>query len=283
MDKIYSMQKILAAVDFSEASFNAVSYAAYLANAFNSKLIVVHAYTGTDAIDDVPLAEVFDSAEDLETANLDFLKSQMSGLVRKFTVKIDGFVKKGKSVSVIKKMAREEKASLIVMGMKGRGKSNSIFGSTTIDMIGKTEIPIIVVPEKATYQPLQNIVVAIDFKDKQPVSRFKVLNELIKKYDPFLQILNVQKKNSDLTPEMISAKMRSGLIWDKYNHSFNIIESEDVENGINNFLKKNPSDLLAMVAQKHNLLERVFSKSYTKSMTRQTKIPLLVMHPPKES
>lgn len=276
------MQKILAAVDFSEASFNAVSYAAYLANAFNSKLIVVHAYTGTDAIDDVPLAEVFESESDLETANLNFLNSQMNGLVRKYTVKIDGIVKKGKSIPVIKKIAKEEKASLIVMGMKGKGMSSSIFGSTTIDMIGKTDIPIIVVPETASYQPLQNIVVAIDFKDKQPVSRFKLLNELIKKYDPFLQILNVQKKNSDITPEMISGKMRSGLIWDKYNHSFNIIESDDVENGINNYLKKNPADMLAMVAKKHNLLERVFSKSYTRAMTRQTKIPLLVMHPPKE-
>lgn len=276
------MQKILAAVDFSEASFNAVSYAAYLANAFNSKLIVVHAYTGTDAIDDVPLTEVFDSASDLKTANLNYLQAQMNGLVRKYTVKIDGIVKSGKTVPVIKKIAKDEKASLIVMGMKGKGQSSGIFGSTTTDMIGKTAIPIIAVPETASYQPLQNIVVAIDFEDKKPVSRFKVLNELIKKYDPFLQILNVQKKNSNLSPEMISGKMRSGLIWDKYNHSFNIIESEDVEKGINEFLKKNPADLLAMMPRKHNLLERVFSKSHTRSMTRQTKIPLLIMHPPRE-
>jgi len=277
------MQKILAAVDFSEASFNAVSYAAYLANAFNCKLIVVHGYTGTDAIDDEPLVEVFDSVSDLETANLNYLTAQMNGLIRKYTVKIEGIVKKGKPVSVIKKIAASENVSLIIMGMKGRGKSNSIFGSTTIDMIGKTEIPMIVVPEKAKYQPLQNIVVAIDIRDKKPVSRFKLLNELIKKYDPFLQILNVQKKDSDLTADLISGKMRSGLIWDKYNHSFNIVESDDVENGINNFLKKNPADMLAMVAQKHNLLERVFSKSHTRAMTRQTKIPLLVLHPPKET
>lgn len=276
------MQKILAAVDFSEASFNAVNYAAYLANAFNSKLVVVHAYNNTDAIDDLPLTEVFDSADDLETANLNYLKTQMDGLVRKYTVKINGIIKKGKPVSVIKKVVADEKISLIVMGMKGKGQSNSIFGSTTIGMVGKTEIPIIVVPEKATYQPLQNMVVAIDLKDKKPVSRFKVLNELIKKYDPFLHILNVQKKGQELDAEMLSAKMRSGLIWDKYNHSFNIIENDDVESGINKFLKSHPADMLAMVAKKHNLLERVFEKSHTKAMTRQTKIPLLVMHAPKE-
>lgn len=275
------MKNIVAAIDFSDASFNAVSYAAYMANAFNSTLIVVHAYSGTEAIDDLPITDIYERSEDLEVANKKYLQEQMDGVVRKYTVKIKGIIKKGKTVTIIKNAAKEEGASVIVMGMKGRGKSSSIFGSTTIDMIGKTELPMIVVPENATYQPIQNIAVAIDFTDKIPVSKYGVLNDLIKKYDPFLQILNVQKKDSKLSAEMIAGKMRSGLIWDKYNHNFNIIQEEDVQRGINNFLKNNPVDLLAMVAKKHRLFDRVFKKSYTRAMSRQTKIPLLVMHPPK--
>lgn len=275
------MKNIVAAIDFSDASFNAVSYAAYLANAFNSTLIVVHAYTGTEAIDDIPITDIYESASDLDVANKKYLQEQMNALVKKYTVKIKGIILKGKAVSVVKKVSKEEDASVIIMGMKGRGKSNSIFGSTTIGMIGKTELPIIVVPENAEYQPLQNVAIAIDFTDKIPVSKYSVLNELIKKFDPFLQILNVQKKDSELSAEMIAGKMRSGLIWNKYNHNFNIIQEEDIQKGINNFLKNNPADMLAMVAKKHRLLERVFKKSYTRAMSRQTKIPLLVMHPPK--
>lgn len=275
------MKNIVAAIDFSDASFNAVSYAAYLANAFNSTLIVVHAYTGTEAIDDIPITGIYESASDLDVANKKYLQEQMNALVKKYTVKIKGIIRKGKAVSVVKRVAKEEDASVIIMGMKGRGQSNSIFGSTTIGMIGKTQLPIIVVPEKAEYQPLQNVAIAIDFADKVPVSKYSVLNDLIKKFDPFLQILNVQKKDSELSAEMIAGKMRSGLIWNKYNHNFNIIQEEDIEKGINNFLKKNPADMLAMVAKKHRLLERVFKKSYTRAMSRQTKIPLLVMHPPK--
>jgi len=272
------MNNIIAAVDFSEASFNAVSYAAYLCNAFNSKLIVVHAYSGTEAIDDIPLTEIYDSSGDLEEANQKFLKSQMDALVRKFTIKISGVIKKGKPTNVICQVAQEEGASFIVMGMKGKGKSNSVFGSNTTAMIGKTQLPLIVVPENATYQPIENIAVAIDFKDKVPASKYPVLNQLIKKYDPFLQILNVQKKGSNLSPQFVADKIRSGLMWDKYNHSFNIISDDDVQKGINNFLKKTPVDMLAMVAKKHRLLERVFQKSYTRAMSRQTKIPLLIMH-----
>lgn len=272
------MKKILAAVDFSEASFNAVSYAAYLANAFNSKLLVVHGYTGTDAIDDEPLTEVFESATDLEAANLNYLHAQMNGLIRKYTVKIEGIVQKGKPVSVIREVAEQENVSLIVMGMKGKGQSNSIFGSTTVDMIGKTDSPLLVIPENARYQPPQNIVVAVDINDQQPVSRFEVLNDLITKYDPFLEILNVQKRGSDLTPDVVSGKMRTGLMWDKYNHSFNIVESDNVEEGINRFLEKKTADMLAMVAQKQSVLQRIFVRSHTRAMTKQTRIPLLVMH-----
>ncbi len=277
------MKKIIAAIDFSDASFNALSYAAYLANAFNSTLIVVNAYNDTDAIDEIPVTEIFDSGSDLDKANHNFLVAQMEGVVRKFTVKIKGIVKKGKTIPVINKIANDEKASLIVMGMKGRGKSSSIFGSTTTAMIGKTTLPMIIVPEKTTYQPFENIIIAVDFKESTPASKCKVLNEIIKKYDPFLQILNVQKKNSRLTPETIAGKIRSGLMWDKYNHNFNIIENDDVGDGINQFLKKHPAQLVAMVARRHGLVERIFNKSNTRRMTKQANIPLLIMHAPKEA
>lgn len=277
------MKTILVAVDFSEASFNALSYAAYLANAFNSTLVVVHAYTGTEAIDDIPIDEVLKTSEDIEKANLQYLQAQMYGIIRRYTVKIKGIVRKGRPVQVIKKIAKEEQASLIVMGTKGKGKSNSIFGSTTVSMIGKAELPMIVVPEKAKYQPLKNIAVAIDFKDSTPVSDYPILNELIHRYDPFIRILNIQKKGSELSADFVSDKLRSGLIWSKYNHDFHIIENDHVEKGIDSFLKKNPSDLIAMVARKHDLVDRAFGHSHTKSMSKQTQTPLLVLYSSKEN
>lgn len=275
------MQTILAAIDFSEASQNALNYAAYLANAFNSRLIVVHAYTGTEAIDNEPLLDLLELPMTLEDANLKYLQTEMQGLIRKYTVKISGLVKKGRPVSVIRSLSRAEGASVIIMAMKGRGKSNSPFGSTTLAMIGKTEIPVIVIPEKAVYKPIETLVVAIDLRDKRPVSRFKVLNQLIERFKPVLRIINIQKKSGELTASFISGKTRSGLIWNRYDHQFHIIESDNVQRGIHNFLKRYPADMLAMTAGRHHLLEKIFSRSETREMIRQTKIPLLVLHPPK--
>lgn len=274
------MEKILVAIDFSKASQNALSYASYLANAFHGKLVVVHAFADTDAIDDIPIpeVEVYDSNYDLEQANLKYLKKEMKEMVKKFTVPIQTYIRSGRPENIVNKIAMDEKASLIVMGMKGRGESNSIFGSTTISMIGKTKLPILVVPQKAEYRPIENIAVATDVLEKVPVSSYALLNELAEKFDSFLHILNVQKRKSKLTAESVAGKMRTGLMWDKYNHNFTIIQDDDVEEGIHKYLKKQPVELLAMIAQKQNLLERIFGKSYTRSMTKQTEVPLLVLH-----
>jgi nucleotide-binding universal stress UspA family protein len=272
------MKNILVPIDFSDASFNAVSYAAFLANAFDAGLLLVHVYSGTSAIDDRPDTKVYDSYEELEAANEKLLKSEMERITEKFTVKIKTLLQKGNAVSVINEVAEENDSDIIVMGMKGKGESNSIFGSTTTSMINKTSIPLLVIPKNASYQTINSITLASDFNDEKLLSHFSILEKLMTKFDPFIQVLNVQKKDSNLTAEMIAGKMSTGLLWDKYNHSFNVIEEDNIEEGINKFLGKRPSDLLIMVARKRNFITQFFEASHTKKMIHQTKIPLLVLH-----
>lgn len=272
------MKNILVPIDFSDASFNAVSYAAFLANAFDTGLLLVHAYSGTSAIDKEPGTKVYDSNEELEADNEKLLKKEIEKVTEKFTVKIKSLLKKGNAVSIINEVAEENHSDIIVMGMKGKGESNSIFGSTTTSMIDKTSIPLLVIPKNASYQTINSITLASDFNDEKLLTHFSVLEKLMTKFDPFIQVLNVQKKDSKLTAEMIAGKMSSGLMWDKYNHSFNVIEEDNIEEGINKFLKKRPTDLLIMLARKRNFITQFFEASHTKKMIYQTKIPLLILH-----
>jgi nucleotide-binding universal stress UspA family protein len=272
------MKNILVPIDFSDASINAVSYAAFLANAFDTGLLLVHAYSGTSAIDEEPNTKVYDSFKELEADNEKLLKREIEAIAGKFTVKIKNILKKGNAVNVINEVAEENHSDIIVMGMKGKGESNSIFGSTTTSMINKTSIPLLVIPKNASYQTINSITLASDFNDEKLLTHFSVLEKLMARFDPFIQVLNVQKKDSKLTAEVIAGKMSSGLMWDKYNHSFNIIEEDNIEDGINKFLKKRPTDLLIMVARKRNLITQFFETSHTRKMTYQTKIPLLILH-----
>ena len=78
--------------------------------------------------------------------------------------------------------------------MKGKGESNSRFGSTTTAMIDKTSTPLLVIPKNAGYQTIDTITLATDFKDEKLLSHFSLLEKLISKFNPFIHILNIQKK-----------------------------------------------------------------------------------------
>ncbi|MEO6812566.1 MAG: universal stress protein, partial [Ginsengibacter sp.] len=168
------MKNILVPIDFSEASLNAINYAASLANAFNAGLTLVHAYTGTFAFDASSEATVHNSLEDLEVANEKFLEKEMENFSKKFTVKIDHLVKKGNPIKVINEITQKIKPELIILGMKGKGESNSIFGSTATSIIDKTFIPILIVPFKASYQAIRTVTLASDFKNEELLSNFAI-------------------------------------------------------------------------------------------------------------
>ena len=255
-----------------------MSHAAFLAKGVKARRTRGHVESGTTFFEKSQGTKIYDSEDDLKIANEKFLKKEVDGIARKFTVKIKSVVQKGKPVKVINEVAADIHADLIVLGMKGKGESNSKFGSTATSMIAKTTMPLLVVPKDASYKAIETITLASDFHDEKLLSNFPILEQMIAKYDPFIQILNVQKKDSKLTAEVIASKMSTGLMWDKYNHSFNIIEKDDIDEGINKFLKKHQSDLLIMVARKRNFVAQLIDPSHTKKMTHHTKIPLLIFH-----
>lgn len=272
------MKNILVAIDFSDASFNAISYAAFLANAFTIPITLVHAYSDVSAFDEIQEDKLSSSTKLTSLENEKFLKNEMEGIVKRYTVKIESIVKKGNPVKVITEIAEKKHSDFIVMGMKGKGESNSKYGSTTTALINETSLPLWIIPKKASYQTIDTITLASDFSHEKLLTNFSVLEKLIDRFDPFIQVLNVQKKNSKLTAEFIANKMSTDLMWDKHNHSFNIIERDDIEEGIDRFLKNHPTDLLIMIAKKRNFITKIIQPSHTKKMTYQTKIPLLVLH-----
>lgn len=272
------MKNILVPIDFSNASLNAISYAAFLSNSFNTGITLLHSYSDTSGYDNGPENNVYDSMEELDAANEKFLIKEMKNFSKKFTVKIDYVVKKGSPVKVINQVAHKIESQLLILGMKGKGESNSFFGSTTTSMIGKTSVPVLAVPFKSSHHTLNTITLASDFKDDKLLSDFILIEQIISRFNPFIQILNVQTESLGLTSNDIADKVKNSFHWDPKKYSINIVREDDIEEGISKFLKKNPSDLLVMIAKEHSFIEQILGVSHTQKMTQQTEIPLLVLH-----
>lgn len=271
------MKNILVPIDFSAASQNAARYAVSLAQAFDAMLYVFNAVVPPVLMDDSILASVMVTQAEIVAENNKLMEQQVETLSKEYSVTIKGLVREGYASKMIPELAAEHNIDVIVMGMKGEGKSISIFGSTTTTVIRKSNYPVFVIPENAGYQPIANITLASDFDAEIAMNRYNVLLALAERFKSKINIINIQKKSASLNVEKAVGKMQTSVVFSHYNHQFYTINENRVEEGINKFIEKNHTDILAMVAHKHPLFDRIFGKVHTQSMSYQTKIPLLVL------
>ncbi|MGN6193438.1 MAG: universal stress protein [Ginsengibacter sp.] len=271
------MKNIIVPVDFSTASYNAAKYAVSLASVLKAKIAFINVIPAVLLYDEEATPAMLMRQENLIEQNKNLIKKQIQSFSNISGVPMEGFVGEGTPFSVIQEIALEKNAALIVMGMKGKGKSNSVFGSTTHTVIRKSSFPVLVIPEGASYQSIDTITFASDFNAKTEMDRYTLLEEIAEQYNSFIQVLNVQKNEMVLSDNEVIGKMKTHFALTYLKHDFAVIEDDDVVEGITDYLEVNPADLLVMMAQKHSLIERIFGNIYTKEMARQTKIPLLVL------
>lgn len=271
------MENIVVPVDFSDASYNAANYAATLSNIFDANLILVHAYMNPSAIDKTPTRLLNQPEKELREVKEDQLNEYVEILRKKYTTRIEGVVKEAPTTRAILNLSTNKNADLVVMGMKGKGKSNSVFGSNAILVMRRSLIPVLVIPEKVEFKNIEVITLASDFDIETELSNYSLLKEIALKNKAFIQILNVRKKDAELSTDEMSGKINTALAFKNLQHEFYMIKDDEVDEGIEDFLEDHPSDLLVMVARKRNLFERIFKDSHTRRMSYETEIPLLVL------
>ena len=139
------MKTILVATDFSTASRHAFLYAIELSNAFNARLILFSAYQQVPVPVDEPALIM--AAEDMGKITRQLLDEEARHSPYSETeIAIDTRCKEGLAYSSILATAKEQKADLIILGMKSAGKGfKKIFGSTVTALAKKTGVPLIIV------------------------------------------------------------------------------------------------------------------------------------------
>ena len=271
------MKNILVLTDFSTASDNAVKYAVSLSEIFNARLTLLNVVPDTLIIDEEAAEATINLHQELVADNKDLMTQTIKGLSKNHVAKMQGYVDEGSPSIVILEMANENKPDIIIMGMKGRGKSNSVFGSTVTAVVRKSSIPVLIIPENASYQSIDTITFATDFDAGTGSDSYSLLIEIAKKYNSFVQILNVQKKGKLMSDKEFIGKMGTHYSFEAMKHSFHAIEDANVIDGINKFIEEKPCEILVMIAHKHSFFERMLGKVYTKKMSYETQIPLLVL------
>ena len=264
------MNTILAPIDFSDASTNALSFAAEFAKRAAARLIVLN---------------ILPNGEDEEQAK-DKLRSIATGLKTTFgpDLKCESSIAHGELVTTLKKIIAVQQPDIVVMGTKGTsGLKKILMGSNTVNVIANTKLPVLVIPEVAKFENFLNqgknrIVLATDLDLLENEQALYVLKEIaLLIIAPKINVLSVRPKNTNL-PDL--KRMERDFLLSFFTPELETervtVFGSNVINGINYYLSKNEdSGLIAMIARDSGHL---IQKHYTREMASHTHLPLLVLH-----
>jgi len=264
------MKTILVPVDFSDASTNALSFAAELSKRGSARLLIVNILEQEEAEDE--------TKNKLKAIESDLKSSFGSGL------NCESSFAHGNFVTTLKKIIAVQVPDLIVMGTKGAsGLKKILIGSNTVNVLANTTVPSLVIPEVARFENFINkgknrIVLATDLDLLENEAAVDILKEIaLLIFEPKVRVLSVRPKNTRL-PDLkrLEREFLLSLFHPEMESERVTVFSSNVISGINYYLNQNTdTGLLAMIARDSG---KLIQKHYTREMASHTHLPLLVLH-----
>ncbi len=272
------MKKILLPTDFSANADNAIHYAVGLCSRIEADLFLLH-------VNQTPYDFAARKDETIQNMTQDAkkkLKEMIATLEEKESfenVKYQGFLREGNVVHSIMEVAEETGADLIVMGTKGAsGLKKAFFGSNTAELIRRTDVPVLAVPEQAAYHQTDKVVYAVDYREDD----LDVLKEVVwlaTQIGLNLHTIHVAPHNSLYEQilhrglvELVNQKMP--FLFTSHQLKF----AASFSKGIEEFLNENPGTLLVMAHYRRPFIDSLLTRSITIEMAYQPKSPILIFN-----
>lgn len=278
------MITILIPTDFSKNADNAIRYALQLSKMASCRLVFFHGVL-------IPVAAPPEASMMMVEIDREAVRKQLmesSGRIFKSMklhvdpARVSYMVSQGfSSGEQIIHAATEVEADLIIMGARGASAVKKIlFGSSAADVIAKSKIPVIAVPESYRFTSLKKILHASDLKNIR--KELALTLPLAKIFNATLEVAHIA--DATLQDEKLIA-LAQGIIRRRSYKKLKLhIEpttfGQSVARDIQLLSRRHHPDLLVMFRHKHNWLGRMFFTSRTENLLYETKVPLIAFNLP---
>jgi nucleotide-binding universal stress UspA family protein len=172
----------------------------------------------------------------------------------------------------IPELIRKEQIDLIAMGTLGESNIISkILGSNTEQVIRKSTIPVLAIPNTPKISDICNVIIATE-RDKLDDSVLieKILNSINHQLDvSVLTVFTTEAQKVQKAPKGIELNGRFLPVY--------VETAPKAMDGIQNYISENEVQLLVMYNLHRTRLDYFFGKSITKKMAGSQRLPLLVV------
>lgn len=276
------MKKILLPTDFSENSYNAISYALRLYHNEECKFYLLNTYT--PILYDAEFISYNSPNLSLETI---YQRNSLEGLERVEKRILKDFnnplhqLEKISSFSLlneeIKEQVKNKEIDLVVMGTQGAtGALQILFGTHTVHAIKKATSPLLAIPSGYQYLQPRNILFPTDFDINYTKEHLFILKNIVANAGAVVNVLHVNF-GYPLEPKQEKAKaILKDYLQDTPHHFYNV-EDNTVAKGIYQFQKEKNVEMMVMISNKHSFFENLLFRPVINEIGFHLKIPLLVI------
>lgn len=272
------MKNIIAPIDFSSCSFNALKVAAGLVKKSQGKLFIMHILTMPELQESNSGTGYHDKG--IGAMFVRKIKERLENLIKKAPylqgIEVSPVVAFNSFYESIADKAVSVGADLIVMGSQGTSEAGDFVGSNTERVIRHSKVPVMVIKKEHEIFDINHIVFASNF-DQESYGIFDEVRAFAKFFDAKIHLLKI------VTPQYFEPTHKSEELMDKFvekvklelPHSTNIYNDLTIEQGIHNFTDEIDADLIAMETHGRTGIKHMLWGSITEDVANHAKKPVL--------
>ena len=273
--------KILVPTDFSLTAEKALRYALDIASRCNGVVYLLHVHSPLES----PFIETVEIREDYNIGIQQELMAQLHSLRSKWqeefsNVEIIVALARSPLVHSIISFSQNNAIDLIVMGTQGTsGIRKVIIGTIAVRILGKTTLPLLLIPERFEWRTPGKIIVAVNALSEGHLS-LTLVARLAEMYQASTEVIQISEPGEDNTTKNIDLKKyidRQKLEFPALHLTSACIPAYSAIDTLEKLHEIHPYDLLVMIRHKRTILQRFYLESFTKHMAYLTWHPLLIV------
>ncbi|HTN06836.1 universal stress protein [Agriterribacter sp.] len=278
------MKQILVPTDFSTCANNAIDFAVRSAKLFPVGITLLHIFEQKGSV----YSDYMGVNKEFNQALLNDARNKLAELKKAIEeteeVTVNTHVAVTSVVDAVLQATEELNIDLVVMGTLGAGAiKEKLWGSKTAALIGKTKVPVMVIPFFYTWKKPENILLSTNHFETEPA----ILDFLFEMADLYMAQVHVAVMTDEdddkaaiflehtrKTPQyekMLKAQYKEETLTATH------LYGKEFEETLQKHIDDREIDILAMVTYQRGFGDRIFNPSKTKRMSYHTKIPLLVI------
>ena len=279
------MKTLLAIINEPEKAKGFIGYVAHLAQDLLANVHLMYVQEPYDySLGQPPASAAINSVMAIQKSNAENANKKFAMHIKEVHDTISGDISISYSVeiasliSIVEEYCTENKADMVIL--EDHEKSGFWFQNTSEnDIINHVNCPVWVIPPGADYKPLKEIIYATDYK-KEDIPTLKNLIGLTSRFSPAITALHITD-SVDFEEKVKKAGFREMLQTETEYKNITVksLVEKSNENSaqlINEYALNTNADVIVVLKENRNFIERILNPSSTKKILKEARLPVLV-------